>query len=485
MAIQKFLGYAPDLDPTTPGVVTDCDMLEPSIRGLKGAPSAVSTEYTALAGECRGSALVKKLDGTKRLLAGTQTRIYEATGGSWVDRSETTVTAYAGSSESRWEFRQFGDVTIAQNGVDEPQESTASAFATVSTIPIAKLIETASGFLVCANVVDASYAFSDAWWCSALYDYTDFTPSIATQSARARLFDTPGPINALRALGGDLVAFKDRSMYFGRYVGPDVIWSWQLVPGNVGAYSQGSVVSDGTALYWWGGDDFYRFDGSRPQPIGSAVKKWFSRAVSQAYLYKMLGDYDRASGLIRWYYVPSGGTAVTDCVVLNTKTGQWGRADRTIEAVVEYVSSAITYDSAGVLSAITYDTTDWTQSFDSPFWLASSESPAIFNSSHVLQTLTGVSSSSSLTSGDFGDDDRYSLLRRVRPRYSTAPTTASMTNYYKTDAGDALTLGDTMDADDGKFDVLQSARWHRVKFDWTGAVEVSGMNADMQPEGEA
>ena len=160
MAIQKFLGYAPDLDPTTPGVVTDCDMLEPSIRGLRGAPSAVSTEYTALAGECRGSALVKKLDGTKRLLAGTQTRIYEASGGSWVDRSETTVTAYAGSSESRWEFRQFGDVTIAQNGVDEPQESTASAFATVSTIPIAKLIETASGFLVCANVVDASYAFS-------------------------------------------------------------------------------------------------------------------------------------------------------------------------------------------------------------------------------------------------------------------------------------------------------------------------------------
>ena len=60
-----------------------------------------------------------------------------------------------------------------------------------------------------------------------------------------------------------------------------------------------------------------------------------------------------------------------------------------------------------------------------------------------------------------------------------------MTNYYKVDAGDVVTLGDTTDADDGKFDVLQSARWHRVKFDWTGAVEVSGMNADMQPEGEA
>jgi len=76
MAIQKFLGYAPDIDPTTPGVITACDMLEPTVRGMRGAPAAVATEYSALAAECRGSALIKKLDGTKRLFAGTQTKIY-------------------------------------------------------------------------------------------------------------------------------------------------------------------------------------------------------------------------------------------------------------------------------------------------------------------------------------------------------------------------------------------------------------------------
>lgn len=481
MAIQKFLGYAPDIDPTTPGVITACDMLEPTVRGMRGAPAAVATEYSALAAECRGSALIKKLDGTKRLFAGTQTKIYEGVSGTWTDRTSMTLV---GSSESRWEFRQFGDVTIAQNGVDEPLESTAGAFATITTIPIAKLIETASGFLVCANIADASYAFSDGWWCSALYDYTNFTPSIATQSAQGRLYDTPGPINALKALGGDLVAFKDRSMYLGQYVGPDVIWSWQLVPGAVGAYSQGSVVSDGSALYWWSGEDFYRFDGSRPQPIGSAIRKWFAENVSQNYLYKMMGAFDRTTGLIRWYYVPNGGSVLTDCVVLNVRTGQWGRADRQIEAVVEYVTSAITFDSPGILNALTFNDTTYTQSFDSPFWTSGNESPAVFNAAHLIQTLTGVSDSSSLTTGDVGDDDAYSLLRRVRPRYSQAPGSASMTNYYKADAGDALTQGATQSADDGKFDVLQSARWHRLKFDWTGDVEVSGLNADMQPEGE-
>jgi hypothetical protein len=89
-----------------------------------------------------------------------------------------------------------------------------------------------------------------------------------------------------------------------------------------------------------------------------------------------------------------------------------------------------------------------------------------------------------LTTGDFGDDDRYSLLRRVRPRYADAPDSASMTAYYKQDAGDAVTTGETVDANDGKFDVLQSARWHRVKFEFTGDVETTGYTADLVPEGE-
>lgn len=481
MAIQKFAGYAPDADPSTPGVVVDLDMMEPSFRGYKSAPSAVSTELTALASACVGSALITKLDGSKRLFAGTATHIYEASSGAWTDRSGST---YAAASDARWTFAQFGDVTIAQNGVDEPQTSTTGAFSATTTIPIAKLQETVSGFLMCANITDASYAFSDAWWCSALYDYTNFTPSIATQSAQGRLFDTPGPINALRRIGGDVVAFKERSMYLGRYVGPDVIWAWQQIPGDVGAFSQSGVVSDGVALYWWGGDDFYRFDGSRPQPIGEAVKRWFARNAAQQYLYRMLGDYDRENSLVRWYFVQGSDTSPRSCIVFNTRTGQWGRADRAIESVVDYVSSGITFDSPGILAGLTFDDTTYTQSFDSPFWLASSESPAVFNESHVLQTLTGVSGASSLTSGDFGDDDRYTLLRRIRPRYSTSPTTASMTNYWKNDSGGTLSTDESVSADDGKFDVLQSARWHRVKFDWTGDVEVSGFNADAVPEGE-
>jgi len=477
MAIQPFLGWAPDADATTPGILTDVEMFEPSQRGMKAAPAAVATDLPALASACLGAALVTKLDGTKRLFAGTETHLYEAGSAAWTDRS---ATAYATTADGRWEFRQFGDVTIAVNGADDPQVSTSGAFSALAAMPVAKFVETCSGFVIVANISDAGYPHADGWWCSALYDHTDWTPAVATQSARARLLDTPGPITAFKALGAILVAFKARSMYVGQYVGPDVIWAWQQVPGDVGAFSQGSVVSDGSALYWWGGDDFYRFDGSRPVPLRSPVKKWFQSNASPAYLYKMLGNFDRINGLVRWYFVGTG-TEPTRCIVFNVQAGTWGRADRAVEALVDYVSPLITYDSPGALTGVVYDSV-LSNSYDSPFWLSQSELPSIIDTDHLLRSLSGVSESSSITTGDIGDDDTYSLLRRARLRYAKSPSSASLTAYYR-DTGDALTQGETTSADDGKFDVTQVARWHRLRLSFTGDTEIVGMNADVQPDG--
>lgn len=473
MSIQPFLGWAPDADATTPGILVDVEMMEPSQRGMKAAPAAVATDLPALASACLGAALVTKLDGTKRLFAGTATGLFEAGSGAWTDRS---AAAYA-TGDGRWRFAQFGDVSIAVNGADDPQVSTSGVFAALSAMPVAKFVETCAGFVVVANIVDVSYPHADGWWCSALYDYTDWTPAIATQSAQARLLDTPGPITAFKALGGILVAFKSRSMYVGQYVGPDVIWSWQQVPGDVGAFSQESVVSDGSALYWWGGDDFYRFDGSRPVALRAPVRKWFSSNAIPAYMYKMLGNFDRANGLCRWYFVGTG-SEPTRCLVLDVASGKWGRADRAVEALVDYVSPLMTYDTAGTE---TYDDGD-SHSYDSPFWMAQNELPAIIDDTHTLRSLSGVAGSSSITTGDMGDDDTYSLLRRARARYARSPTSASLTAYYR-DTGDTLTQGETTTADDGKFDVTQVARWHRLKFDFAGDVEIVGMNADVQPDG--
>ena len=52
--MTPLLGFAPDADPTTPGVITECTNLIPFEAGMKGAPVATSVGAAALAAACRG-----------------------------------------------------------------------------------------------------------------------------------------------------------------------------------------------------------------------------------------------------------------------------------------------------------------------------------------------------------------------------------------------------------------------------------------------
>jgi hypothetical protein len=109
--MTPLLGFAPDLDPVTPGVLTDCTMAIPFEAGMKGAPEAVGVGVTALAAACQGSSVVSDLSGSRRFLAGTATKIYEWDGSVWNDRSRGT--SYTIGTEDRWAFIPFGNSTIA------------------------------------------------------------------------------------------------------------------------------------------------------------------------------------------------------------------------------------------------------------------------------------------------------------------------------------------------------------------------------------
>jgi len=58
-----------------------------------------------------------------------------------------------------------------------------------------------------------------------------------------------------------------------------------------------------------------------------------------------------------------------------------------------------------------------------------------------------------------------------------------MRSRIKDDAGDVLTPATVSTWTDGKFDVLDSARWHRVTFSFTGRVTAVGHELTLIPEG--
>ena len=75
----KFEGYAPDADSTIPGIFVNCANVIPTIKGFAGAPAPQTTALSgALASTPQGAAVVRKLDNTTRLFAGTSAKLYEA-----------------------------------------------------------------------------------------------------------------------------------------------------------------------------------------------------------------------------------------------------------------------------------------------------------------------------------------------------------------------------------------------------------------------
>lgn len=464
------LGFAPDADPTTQGILTDCSHIIPFEAGFMGAPSPVAVQAAVLTAPCRGAVVATKLDGTRRIFAGTQTKLYELTGTTWTDRSK--AGSYVGSPESRWSFCQFGDTTIASNLADAMQSSSTGAFADVPTAPKAKVVVSASNnFVIAFNTNDGTFGVSpDRWWCCAQSNQTDWVPSVATGATTGRLVAKEGAIQAALPLGDYVVAYKSRGVFIGSFVGAsNGSWQWTLVPGGeCGAVGQEAVCDVGGAHFIVGEDDFWLFDGTRPVPLAEGViRDWFRRNSSQTFRYRTKCTYDRQRNIV-WIAYPSN-TSTGACdrtLAYHLGAKKWGCADRELQAALNFISPGVTINGLDAYAS----TIDGLPAipFDSQYWLAGGRLYAYFNASNQLVSNNGVTGASSFTTCDMGDDEMVSTLDTFRTRFTLAPTTASATGMWAMNEGETLMVGPSCAMSEGKFDLLQSGRFHRVRLDLTG-----------------
>lgn len=480
--ILELLGYAPDADPTERGVLTNCAAVVPSLRGMKAAPSPATTPLAALAGTCQGAATVSKLDGSNRLFAGTAIKLYEAGVSSWTDVSR--AASYTSGTTARWRFAQQANVSLACNGSDTIQASVSTgAFSCIPGAPVAQILETVGQFVFALNISGTPHG----WQTSALGDYTNWSVAISTQATSGNLKDTPGPITAGRRFGGSIIAYKKGSMYFGSYVGAPIVWNFELIPGIAGAMSQEVVVNIGTDQnprhIFMGETDFYIFDGTKPYSIGTnRVKQNVFNTLLQSRYYACTALHDRINSRVYFFYPVSDSVFPDHCVVYNYRTDKWGVDDRQIEFAFEYVTPGITYGSLGSLYT-TYGQLP-NLPYGTAFLSSAQAQPAIVTTGHQVKTLTGVAASSSITTGDIGDDIQFSTLTRVRPRFLTAPSSAVMTNFYKNNEGDALTSDmATALSSGGSFDVVRDARWHRVTMAFVGDWEMDSSSVEYERSG--
>ncbi len=481
--MDKLLGFAPDSDQTLPGVLMSVINMIPYEQGMRSSPTgATPSGVPALAAACRGSAVVTKLDDTRRVFAGTATKLYELTGGAWSDVGLT----YTGGTDSRWQIAQFGNATLASNLSDDLQRSNGAGFTAISGAPKAKIIFSVGTQVMALNTNDGTVK-PDGWHCCATFDETDWTPSVTTLCASGRIVADPGSFTAGGRLGEYAIGYKERSIFLGQFVGAPSVWSWTQVPGgSAGCVGQDAWADIGGAHFIVGSDNFWLFDGSRPVPVGDdTVRQWFYSNSNPSYRFKTQVVCDRQNNLVWIFYCSTSATTPDKALVYHLTSKLWGAADIPVEAALNYVSAGYTIDSLSSISATIDGLASY--SFDSQFWLVGGRSLATFNAAHQLQSMTGPAATSGMTTGDAGDDDVYTLLNQIRLRFASGykPATASVQTYTRAELGDALTVASTSTMNDGKFDVMDSARWHRASFTFTGDCRITGISAKLTPEGSA
>ncbi|VTU37022.1 hypothetical protein [Variovorax sp. PBL-E5] len=481
--MTPIMGFAPDADPTVAGVLTDCLSLIPYASGYLAAPSPVAVSAAALAAECRGAVVATKLDGSRRLFAGTQTKLYELSGGTWTDRS--AAGSYVGSTESRWSYCQFGDTSIASNLADAMQSSAAGSFAAISGAPKAKIVVSASNnFVIAFNTNDATFGVSpDRWWNCAQSDQTNWTPSVATGATTGRLVAREGQITAALPLGDYIVAYKSRGLFLGSFVGAaNGSWQWPVVPGTeCGAVGQEAVCDIGGVHFIVGEDDFWLFDGTRPQPLTEGIcRDWFRANSSQTFRYRTKCTYDRQRNIVRIAYPSPGSTGACDrSLVYHCSTKKFGVDNVVQEAALNFIAPGVTIDGLDAYAS-TIDALPPIP-FDSQYWLSGGRLFAYFDSSHKLVTATGPAGPSMLTTGDSGDDDSVSAIDRFRVRFARAPLTATATGLVAMNEGEPmLASGAVCAMNEGKFDLRQEGRFHRVRLDMTGDLMATGYDIKLK-----
>lgn len=477
--MTPLLGFTPDAPTTQDGIIVDCSQWIPYESGMKAAPSAIAQGASALPAVAVGAATIKRLDGTLRVFVGTPSKLYDLSGTTFTDQSR--AGSYTVSAGVFWSFAQFGDSSYASNIDTVIQKSTTSTFADVATAPKAKVIESVltsgGGFVFAFNTIDAGFGTSpDRWWCSALNNGDDWSvnPSVSLSNS-GRLLGAEGPITAAKKFGADrIVAYKDRSIYVGTFVGAPAVWQFTEIP-DVGCVGMNAIVNIGTAHVFVGQDNIYEFDGARPASIADGqVRQWFLDNCSVDFRSFTQLVFDRDAKLV-WIFFPSAASSsgIPDKVlVYHLVTKQWGRADVSVETAFIYTTPTTSFDAlVGTFDA-------QTGSFDTVS--IGARLMAYFDTTNTLRILSGAPSDSSFTLHDIGDDDVVSLFSEVDLRYMTTPTSANISLFYSMATGGVPLIGPTQSAYDlpgiglNKFKFKQTARWHRSQFNFTGACRVSG-----------
>lgn len=275
------------------------------------------TSNTSLSATSHGGASMMGANGINYTFGGDAANLYMISYTSVANASK--VGGYSASAEF-WEFVQWGDTCIATDYVDPIQtnslNSTAGLFADLITsteTPKARHLAVQGDFLVIGNVNDSDGVKPSRVRWSGINDPTDFDVSATTQSDYQDLRGDGGAIQRIVSLGEFALIFQERAIWRMTYVGPPLVFQFDLVEANRGCGTMGNAVTvSGRRAYYLSHEGFFYTEGVESVSIGAGkIDRWIwedASGVDHLYLPKMCGAIIPDRQCVIWVYRVTGQT---------------------------------------------------------------------------------------------------------------------------------------------------------------------------------
>lgn len=266
----EFGEWKPDLPPLLNDGLTRAEGVLPQEIGYAAMNQFTDVTTTPINNRPQGvfTARDPTAVGTTYVFVGTNTTLYQLDGAAWQNVSGAVYTT---DPVERWNFASWGNQVIATNFADVVQVKTlgGGAFAALGgNPPRARYVAVVDNFVVLANTYDAVdlYQPQRVRW-SGIGDNTAWTVSPITQASFNDLFNNGGWIQGI--VGGDYgIIFQEFAISRMSYIGSPLIWQFDLLEQERGAFAPGSIQPIGDNIAYLAQDGFFVFDGRQSIPIG-------------------------------------------------------------------------------------------------------------------------------------------------------------------------------------------------------------------------
>lgn len=454
------------------------------VSGGYGPSYGFQATDATLATPILGASVLSNTQASVYIYAGSGDDIYVSTNGGALASVYTSPTPI--SPALRFQFARFYGSAIAVHPQILPVGGTlGSAMTTLGgSPPYAKVAGVVGDFLVLGDLddgIDGIRPNRIRW--SGFGNPNTWGTSIATQ---ADFNDMPDDGGEVQGVGGREfgTVFQRYSISRMTYVGPPVIFQFDLVEKKRGAIAPGCIVDAGLVAAYIADDGFFLWDGTSSTPIGARrVNEYFRRRLYPGSEPTICATFDPLNSLITWAYQTDDTGILKERLMYSLVEDRWTRSDLQGSWFMSGFDTGYTLeqlDAFGPLDTLPF-------SLDDPKLLGGRARGVGFNASGAYGALTGDTLPAAMETGDWqSEPGKRSFVTAIRPQIDADNVTCSVGTRQQTLADPVAYTADSGKLLDGNCPMRVAGRFARVRSNVAGSQtwsRATGVEAYVMAEG--